>query len=62
MEFTVDSTGAVKDAFIVECTSSLFERASLQAVERFKYKPRVIDGVGQEVPGIQHIITFKLED
>jgi len=62
VEFTVDSTGAVKNAFIVECTSSLFERASLRAVEKFKYKPRVVDGVGQEVPGIQHIITFKLED
>jgi len=62
VEFTVDTTGAVKDAFIVECTSSLFQKASLNAVLKFKYKPRVVDGVAQEVPGVQHIITFKLED
>ena len=62
VQFTVDTTGAVKDAEIVECTSSLFARASVNAVLKFKYKPRVVDGVAQEVPGIQHIITFKLED
>jgi len=62
VEFTVDTIGAVKDAFVVECTSSLFQKASINAVLKFKYKPRVIDGVAEEVPGIQHIITFKLED
>lgn len=62
VEFTVDTTGATKDAFIVECTSSLFERSSLKAVERFKYKPRVIDGVPEDVPGVQTIITYELED
>ncbi len=62
VEFTVDAIGAVKDAFVIECTSSLFQKASLNAVLKFKYKPRVIDGVAEEVPGIQHIITFKLED
>jgi protein TonB len=62
VEFTVDSIGAVKDAFVIECTSSLFQKASLNAVLKFKYKPRVIDGVAEEVSGVQHIITFKLED
>ena len=62
VEFTVDTIGAVKDAFVVECTSSLFQKASLNAVLKFKYKPRVIDGVAEEVSGVQHIITFKLED
>ncbi len=62
MQFTVDTTGATKDAFVVECTSSLFERSSLKAVERFKYKPRVVDGVPQDVPGVQTIITYELED
>jgi protein TonB len=62
VEFTVDSIGAVKDAFVIECTSSLFQKASLNAVLKFKYKPRVIDGVPEEVSGVQHIITFKLED
>ncbi len=62
VQFTVDTTGATKDAFVVECTSSLFERSSLKAVERFKYKPRVVDGVPQDVTGVQTIITYELED
>ena len=62
IEFTVTTTGTVKDAFAVDCTSSLFERASINAALKFKYKPRVVDGEAIEVPGVQHIITFKLED
>lgn len=62
IQFTVTTTGATKDAEVVECTSSLFAKASIKAVEKFKYKPRVEDGVPKEVPGVQHIITFKLED
>jgi protein TonB len=62
IEFTVTSTGATKDAFAVECTSSLFKKASVNAALKFKYKPRVVDGVAMDVAGVQHIITFKLED
>lgn len=62
MEFTVTTTGATKDARVVECTSSLFERASINAVLKWKYKPRVQNGQPIEVPGVQHIITFELED
>lgn len=62
IQFTVTTTGAVKDAVAVECTSSLFEKASINAALKFKYKPRVVDSVAIEVPGVQHIITFKLED
>jgi protein TonB len=62
IEFTVTTTGTVTDARAVECTSSLFEKASVNAALKFKYKPRVEDGVPQEVRGVQHIITFKLED
>ena len=62
IEFTVTSTGATRDAFAVECTSSLFKKASVNAALKFKYKPRVVDGVAMDVPGVRHIITFKLED
>ena len=60
VEFTVTQTGAVKDVFVVESTSSLFERAAVEAANKFKYKPRVIDGVPVEVPGVQNKITFEI--
>jgi protein TonB len=61
VEFTVTRTGAVQDVAVVECTSSLFERASTQAALKFKYKPRVIDGEPVDVTGVQHLITFLME-
>ena len=60
VEFTVTQTGAVKDVIVVESTSSLFERAATEAAYKFKYKPRVIDGVAVEVPGVQNKITFEI--
>jgi protein TonB len=62
VEFTVTELGSVRDAVAIECTSSLFQRASVNAVLKFKYKPRVVDGNPIEVPGVQHVITYKLED
>ena len=61
LEFTVTRTGTVRDARAIECTSSLFERASVNAAAKFKYKPRVVDGQEIEVPGVQHIIRFEIE-
>ncbi len=60
VEFTVTQTGATKDVFVVESTSSLFERAAVEAAYKFKYKPRVIDGVAVEVPGVQNKISFEI--
>lgn len=62
VEFTVTETGATRDIFVVESTSSLFERAAVDAAGKFKYKPRVIDGNPVEVAGVRNKITFQLED
>lgn len=61
VEFTVTRTGSTKDITVVESTSSLFERAAVEAAAKFKYKPRVIDGEPVEVPGVRNKITFVLE-
>ena len=62
LSFTVTTTGTVKDPVVIQSTSSLFERAAIRAVLKFKYKPRVVDGVPVEVPGVKTRITFMLED
>lgn len=62
VEFTVTRTGTTKDISVVESTSSLFERAAMDAAAKFKYKPRVIDGEPVEVPGVRNKITFVLEN
>ena len=62
MAFTVTTTGTVKDPVVMFSTSSLFERAAIRAVLKFKYKPRVVDGVPVEVPNVKTRITFKIEE
>jgi len=62
MQFTVTTAGTVKDPIVLQSTSSLFERAAMRAVLKFKYKPRVVDGIPVEVPGVKTRISFQLED
>ena len=57
MSFTVTSAGTVKDPIVLQSTSSLFERAATRAVLKFKYKPRVGDGVPVEVSSVKTRIT-----
>lgn len=62
MSFTVTTTGTVKDPIVMFSTSSLFDRAATRAVLKFKYKPRVVDGVPVEVPGVKTRISFQIEE
>ena len=62
MGFTVTTTGTVSDPVVLFSTSGLFERAAIRAVLKFKYKPRVVDGVPVDVPDVKTRITFRIED
>jgi len=62
MSFTVTTTGTVRDPIVTFSTSSLFERAATRAVLKFKYKPRVVDGVPVDVPNVTTRIRFELEE
>jgi protein TonB len=62
MSFTVTTAGTVTDPIVSFSTSSLFERAATRAVLKFKYKPRVVDGIPVEVSGVKTRITFKIEE
>ncbi|MFT4582789.1 MAG: protein TonB [Gammaproteobacteria bacterium] len=63
VEYTVTRAGTTKDARVVndQCTSRLFESASVAATLKFKYKPRVIDGEPVEVSGVRNKFTYELE-
>ncbi|MGB1905876.1 MAG: energy transducer TonB [Spongiibacter sp.] len=62
VEYTVTKAGTTRDIVPVDCSPpGYFERASQKAAEKFKYKPRVVDGEPIEVPGIQNRFTYELE-
>jgi len=62
VEFTVTKTGAVTSPVVVQAEpEGVFERAALDAVVKFKYKPRVVDGVAMSVAGVQNKISFEID-
>ena len=63
--YTVTTTGAIRDPYVEsesDCSpKGIFERASIKAATKFKYKPRVVDGQAIEVAGVQNKFTYELE-
>jgi protein TonB len=61
VEFTVTRQGTVRDPVVVQAEpEGIFEQSALDAVMKFKYKPRVIDGEPVEVEGVQNRMTFEM--
>jgi len=76
VEFTVTEQGTVRNPVVVEnCAwikgprsegdcednpNSIFDSSAIRAAEKFKYKPKVIDGQPVETAGVQNKITFEL--
>lgn len=62
VEYTVTKSGETRDIKVVDCPDTVFARASVQAAEKFKYKPRVVDGEPIEVPGVRNRFTFQMAE
>ena len=63
LEFTVTSTGAVRDPVVIEAKPpGIFDRAAINAALKFKYKPKVVNGEPIEVAGVRNLIKFELQD
>ena len=75
LEFTVDEYGRVVDPQVQDnCVmlqssstdtcwgkpGSVFDRSAIEAVQRFKYKPKVVDGTPVETKGVLHKISYTL--
>jgi len=62
VEFTITPAGTVADQKVIDADpKGLFERAALDAIGRWKYNPKVVDGRAMERRGVAVVLTFKLE-
>jgi TonB family protein len=69
LAFTVDENGFVQDPYVIarringkeRSRSSDFDEAALDAVERFRYAPRFVDGEAVATAGVKTRISFALE-
>ena len=65
VSFTVNGLGSVEDEIntVVDAEPpQIFNRSSVRAAARFKFQPRVEDGVGVEVSGVQYLFRYQLEE
>ncbi|MCY4356711.1 MAG: energy transducer TonB [Gammaproteobacteria bacterium] len=65
VSFTVDGLGNVLEDTIEVVDAeppNIFNRSSIRAASRFKFQPRVVEGQGVEVPGVQYLFRYQLED
>lgn len=61
VQFTISATGTVKDPKIVDSSNSVFNEAALKAIARWRYNPKVEEGVAVERVGVQTKLVFQLE-
>jgi len=62
VQFTITPTGTVKDPIVVDAMpKSVFDDAALKAIARWRYNPKVENGVAVERDGVQTRIVFQLE-
>lgn len=61
VRFTISPNGSVQDARVVAAEpEGEFEESALTAIERWRYSPRVVDGVAVERVGVETLIEFHL--
>jgi len=62
IEFTITETGSVRNPRVIDARPPrVFDREAIRAILRWKFKPRVIDGVAVERQAIQ-TLDFTLDD
>jgi len=60
VEFTLTTTGSTRDIEVVESSpATLFDRATIDAVAKWKYRPALENGSAVEVPGVRATIVYE---
>ncbi|MBC6403238.1 MAG: energy transducer TonB [Hyphomonadaceae bacterium] len=62
VRFDVSPEGAPFNVVVTYCSQSLFERASIKSVQKWKYNPKIVDGRPVARSGVETTITFRLTD
>jgi protein TonB len=62
VQFTITPAGTIKDPRVVEAQpEGIFDSAAIKAVSKWKYNPKIEEGVAVERRGVQVKLAFKLE-
>ena len=62
VRFNVSAEGTPFDVQTTFCTQSLFERATIKSVQRWKFNPKIVNGRPVAMTGVENKVTYKLTD
>lgn len=61
IQYTITATGTVKDAVVIDAQpKNIFDDAAIKAILRWRFNPRIENGVAVERVGMQVRLTFNL--
>jgi protein TonB len=62
VQFSIGATGAVEDAAVVAAEPrGTFDAAALKAIARWRYSPKIENGMAVKRVGLQTVIRFVLQ-
>lgn len=63
VQFTISAAGTVKNPVVVEAEpATIFNRAALRAIRKWKYSPKIEEGVAVDRPDVRVRLHFNLEN
>ena len=62
VEFDVLANGMVANIEVIESSDPVFERSARRATAKFRFKPRVVDGVAVATSDVRNLIRYRMED
>ena len=61
VRFDVNPDGSVGNVTVLESSHIIFETAAIKATRKFRFRPRVVDGIAQSTTGLQNRFVFRME-
>jgi protein TonB len=62
LSFTINEVGGVEDVKVIDAEPKrIFDRNARRALRKWKYRPKVVDGVAQKQFGLEVQLDFKLD-
>ena len=62
VRFDVSAEGAPFNVQASYCTQSLYERATIKSVQKWKFNPKIVNGRPVAMRGVENKVTYRLTD
>ena len=62
VRFDVSAEGTPLNVEATYCSDNIFKRATIKSVQKWKYKPKIRDGLAMSRSGVESRVTFQLTD